>query len=271
MLTSSTYTSRSRILHLFLISGTPLLLLFTRFNPVFALTIWTALLIWLLVLQAPLLRRHKLLLLGCVSTITMIVLYRFVSICLFLDCQPVPWSEQVATTHQEIAYYGSDFVPYKIQAAPDTLNPLRGDRPVNWRLSFLFIRLTPDPKPTDSPYQIHTIDINDRDPKRTISFSPGSAWIDPVSLQQRAQAFETVVISPRQAVEQVRQDRLQEHLQPINDDDLLVELLLDDAVPREIHVPAVWRVSTKYYTDDAVPIYWIDANSGKIVKHQESL
>src|SRR5215213_7684061 len=106
MQASSKYTPRSRLLNVFLISGTPLLLLLTRFDFVFAITIWTTLLISLVVLQMRLPRRRKVVLLGSVYTITLIVLYRFVSICLFLDCQPVSWSEQVATTQQEMARYG---------------------------------------------------------------------------------------------------------------------------------------------------------------------
>jgi hypothetical protein len=116
---------------------------------------------------------------------------------------------------------------------------------------------------------MHTIDINDRDPKRTVEFIPGSAWFNPVAMQQRVHAFESVVIGPREAIEQIKKDRAQQHLQPLSDRDLLVNLLLDDAVPHELQLPAVWRVTSKYYTGDAVPIYWIDARSGTIVQHQE--
>lgn len=117
---------------------------------------------------------------------------------------------------------------------------------------------------------LRAIDINDRDPWRSIEFSPGSAWINPVAMQPRAQAFAAVAISPREAAERVTQDRVRQQLQPIGDHDLLVDLLLDEAVPPELHLPAVWRVTAKYYARDTVPSYWIDAHSGVIVKHQET-
>lgn len=267
---ASQYTPRTRILTTLLIASTPLLLWLIRFDPVFALTIWMTLFLSLIAWYIPLRGHHKILLLTSVYTIIGMVLYRFVSICLFLECQPVPWAEQVATAEHAIARYGNDFTLYAIQARPDFFPRFRSEDLVNWRLSFLFIRTTPNPQPTDAPFQIYTIDLNDRDPQRTVEFVPGSAWMNPVIQQLRAQAFTAVVISPREAAERVKQDRKQQHLPAISDRDLVVSLLLDDAVPRTLHVPAVWRVTSKYSSEDTVPSYWIDARSGVIVNHQES-
>jgi hypothetical protein len=198
-------------------------------------------------------------------------LYRFVSPCLFTICVAVPWQEQRDTAQHAIADYGTDFAPYAVSAFPTTLTSYRADTDPNLRISFQFIRSMPAGSEVTAPYQLHSIDLNDRDPFRSHEFTPGSAWLSPVQLAERASAFATVQISPRQAIHQAQTEMKSRLGRTINLCNASAELLLADAVPHELRAPAVWEVTATTPGNTRKQIIWIDAHTGMIVKQMERL
>lgn len=118
---------------------------------------------------------------------------------------------------------------------------------------------TDDPNP--APFQYHTISYNDRDPRRSQDFAPGAAWMNTVRFDRRAAAFQTVQISPREALrraEDVARARGDKNRDSWN---AHLELVLGDLVPGELHAEAVWQVTFDRNSQDI----WINARDGALI------